>query len=314
MAWSEAKRPLNLSHWPQGAAWASFFGFVVLSFCLSVKSAAGQSVAPSPSPTPSPAASPRPSLEKHFFTNLLKDQYGIWTFPLRVRQKDLPWALPLAGVTAAFFATDEQTAHLVSNSSTALNVSHDVSQAGTGYAVVGAAGTIYLVGRLTHNQRARETGILSFEALVNTGIVTQVFKTASQRGRPTQNDGEGEFFTHGSSFFSGHSSSIWSLAAVLDDEYGRRHKWVRFGVFGLATAVSVSRFTGHNHYLSDIVLGGAVGYGIGHFVYLRHHDTDLDQPPGSVKPVTKLEKYFPRIDPMIDGRTRTYRAAATWVF
>jgi len=285
--------------------------FFLLMFLLGT--AGAQSSQPSPSPSPSPNPSSTPSLERHFFANLLKDQYGIWTYPLRIRQRDLPWALPLAGASVAFLATDEQTAHLVSPSSEGLDISHDVSVAGTGYAVTGTAAAFYLVRRMTHNQRARETGVLSFEALINTGIVTQVFKSASQRQRPTQNDGEGEFFTHGSSFFSGHSSSIWSLAAVLNDEYGRRHKWVPFGVFGLATAVSLSRYTGQNHFLSDIVLGGAVGYGIGHFVYLRHHDTNLDQPT-LTKPTTKLEKYFPHIDTQLDRHSGTYRAAATWNF
>src|SRR5262249_50540615 len=154
----------------------------------------------------------------------------------------------------------------------------------------------YAVGRMTHNARARETGLLSFEALVNTGIVTEVVKTVAQRPRPLANGGEGEFFVHGSSFFSGPSSSICTLAAVINDECGKRHPWVRYGVFGLATAVSFSRYTGQNHFLGDILTGSVVGYGVGHFVYLKHHDNALDQPSLPLKPVTKLEKYFPRID------------------
>jgi membrane-associated phospholipid phosphatase len=269
---------------------------------------------PSASPSPEPAASPEPSLEKHFITNVLKDQYGIWTAPFRFRRNDLHWLLPLAGSSAAFFATDEQTAHFIDNNSTRLKISHGLSAFGSGYAVGGAALSIYLIGRTTHNSRSRETGVLAFEALIDTGIVTQVFKSALQRSRPLQRDGEGEFFTHGSSFISGHSSSIWSLAAVVNDEYGKRHPFVRYGMFGLATAVSVSRYTGRNHFLSDILLGGAIGYGIGHFVYLRHHDTDLENPDVTTKPVTKLEKYFPRIEPAFNSRTRTYGVAVAWNF
>src|SRR5215510_8067515 len=72
----------------------------------------GQNSNPTPSPTP--ISAPKPSLERKFFINVVKDQYGIWTYPFRLKQKDLPWALPLAGATAVFLATDEQTAHLVS--------------------------------------------------------------------------------------------------------------------------------------------------------------------------------------------------------
>lgn len=284
--------------------------------CILFISAVGQNARPTatPTPTPAPVVLKKPSLERHFFSNLMKDQYGIWTFPLRLRQDDLKWAAPLAGGTAALLATDERTSHLLDNNSMRLSISHGISVAGTGYAVSGTAAAFYVFGRVTHNERARETGLLSFEALVNAGIVTEVFKTVSRRGRPTQNNGEGEFFTSGTSFFSGHSSSIWALAAVINDEYGARHKWVRYGVLGLAAAVSASRYTGQNHFLSDILVGGAVGYGIGHFVYLRHHDTDLDQQPGSTKPITKFQKYFPSITPQMNPRTRTYLAAVTWNF
>jgi membrane-associated phospholipid phosphatase len=273
-----------------------------------------QSSRPLPSPTPTPYSTPKPSLEKHFFVNLLKDQYGIWTFPLRLQKDDWKWAVPLAGASIALLNTDEATGHALDYNKTRLDVSKAVSIGGTGYATAGSAIAIYAIGRATHNARARETGILSFEALINTGIVTEVIKTVAQRPRPLEDNGEGEFFVHGSSFISGHSSSIWTLAAVVNDEYGKRHQWVKYGMFGLATAVSLSRYTGQNHFLGDVLLGSAVGYGIGHFVYLKHHDTDLDQPASSTKPVTKFEKYFPRINTALDHRTRTYGATLVWNF
>jgi len=267
-----------------------------------------------PSPTPTPSSTPKPSLEKHFFINLLKDQYGIWTFPLRLQKDDWKWAVPLTGASIALLNTDEATGHALHYDKTRLDVSKAVSIGGTGYATAGSAIAIYAIGRVTHNERARETGILSFEALINTGIVTEVIKTVAQRPRPLEDNGEGEFFVHGSSFISGHSSSIWTLAAVVNDEYGKRHPWVKYGMFGLATAVSLSRYTGQNHFLGDILLGSAVGYGIGHFVYLKHHDTDLDNLASPMKPVTKFEKYFPRINTAIDHRTRTYGATLAWNF
>src|SRR4029077_16807104 len=104
--------------------------------------------------------------------------------------------------SAGFFSTDEQTAHLIGNNATSVRISHDVSQLGSGYATGGAAISIYLIGCTTHNARARETGLLALEALIDTGIVTEVVKTAAQRARPLQASGEGEFFTRGSSFFS----------------------------------------------------------------------------------------------------------------
>src|SRR5262249_40005191 len=43
-----------------------------------------------------------------------------------------------------------------------------------------------------------------------------------------------------------------------------------------ATAVSISRVTGRQHFPSDVVVGGALGWLIGRQVYKAHHDTELD--------------------------------------
>ena len=292
------------------------FLLFTLTFFIAAPVVFAQSVTPTPSPTPvvsaTPKPAPTPSLERLFLKNVLKDQYAIWTSPLHLRGGDARWLVPLGGATIAFFATDKRTAAL-DNNETRLRISRDVSRFGTGYAVGGASAAFYLIGRFTHNQRARETGILAAEALIDTGIVTQTLKFAAQRPRPLATDGSGRFFTGGNSFPSGHSSSIWSLAAVIDGEYGKRHKLVRYGVYGLAAAVGVSRFTGRNHFLSDVLVGSAIGYGIGHFVYLRHHDASLDL-PDSTKKTTKMEKYFPLISPQYDARKRIYGANLTWNF
>ena len=293
-----------------------FILFTLMIFVATLASFA-QSISPTPTPTPivsaTPTSAPTPSLERRFLKNVLKDQYAIWTSPLQLRGGDALWLAPLSGATIAFFATDKRTAAALDNNPTRLQISRDVSRFGTGYAVGGTAAAFYIIGRVTRNQRARETGILAAEALIDTGIVTQTLKFATQRPRPLSMDRSGGFFDGGNSFPSGHSSSIWSLAAVIDGEYGKRHKIVRYGVYGLAAAVSVSRYTGRNHFLSDVLVGSAIGYGIGHFVYLKHHDASLDA-PGGAKKTTKLEKYFPFISPQYDARNRIYGANLAWNF
>lgn len=270
-----------------------------------------QNVSPTPSPSPTPIASPTPSLERDFLKNVLKDQYAIWTSPLHLRSKDARLLVPLGASSAALIATDKRTAGALNNNETRLRLSRDISRFGSGYAVGGTAAAFYLIGKTTKNKRAAEAGILAAEALIDTTIVTQTLKFATQRPRPLSNGGNGRFFTDGNSFPSGHSSSIWSLAAVIDGEYGKKRPLVRYGVYGLAAAVSVSRYTGRNHFLSDIVVGSAIGWAIGHFVYLKHHDATLDAPDITRK-TTKLEKYFPLITPNHDARRRIYGANLTW--
>ena len=298
----------------QSAGLIQVRALLVLIFVLVVSAARSLAQNPDPTPSPSPTASPKASLEKNFVLNVLKDQYGLWTFPLRLQKDDWKWAAPLGAASIALLNTDEASGHALHYNRTRVNISKDISMAGTGYAAAGSALTFYAIGRAMHNARARETGILSLEAFVDSGILTQVVKTVARRPRPLDDNGEGEFFVHGSSFFSGHASTIWSLAAVINDEYGKRSPWIKYGIFGLAAAVSISRYTGQNHFPGDILVGSAVGYGVGHFVYLKHHDRDLDQAASATKPVTKLEKYFPRINTDLDHKTHTYGVGLAWNF
>lgn len=286
--------------------------FFLMLFVIAPASFA-QSNLPASLPSPTPAASPMPSLERHFFANILKDQYAIWTSPFHLHKRDARWLAPLGAASATLFATDRRTAGALDNNETRLRISRDISRFGTGYAVGGAAAAFYLIGRTAHNPRARETGLLAAEAFIDSGIVAQTLKFATQRPRPLAKGGSGRFFAGGNSFVSGHSTSIWSLAAVIDDEYGKHHRLVRYGVYALAAAVSVSRYTGRNHFPSDVLLGSAIGYGIGHFVYLRHHDPNLDAPDGT-KQTTRLEKYFPMIAPQYNARERVYGATLAWNF
>jgi hypothetical protein len=104
---------------------------------------------------------------------------------------------------------------------------------------------MYLIGRWTHSDRLRETGRLASEALIDSQIVTQVSKLAFGRLRPNEGDGEGRFFHGGRSFFSGHASASWSVASVIACQY-RDHTLAVVVSYGLASAVSVSRYTGES--------------------------------------------------------------------
>jgi membrane-associated phospholipid phosphatase len=225
--------------------------------------------------TPTPRPSPTPSLERNFFKNMLRDQRAIWTSPLHLEKEDAKWLVPLSLATAALIATDRRTADALDDNRTQLNVSHAVSYIGSGYGAGSIAGAFYLIGRETHNARARETGLLGGEALIASGIVAAVLKSASQRPRPRAGKERGDFFDGGLSFPSGHTIAAWSLATVVANEY-RHNRLMRISAYGLATAVSVSRYTGRNHFLSDVLVGSAIGYVIGRYVYRGHHDRALD--------------------------------------
>ena len=269
---------------------------------------AGNGLAQTPPPKPTP------SLEKKFFVNILKDQRAIWTSPFHLHGTDAKWLAPLGLSTVALIATDRRTAGGLGNNPTRLRISRDFSWFGSTYATVGTAGILYLAGRATHNNHLRETGLLGAEALLDSGIVVTALKTASQRQRPTTDHSSGEFFDGGAAFPSGHAISAWSLATVIAKEYGHRRPLVQVGAYGLATAVSLSRYTGRNHFLSDVLVGSALGYGIGRYVYHKHHDPTLDARNEKQKDTVVRSKLFPRIVPLYSPRARLYGGMLEWNF
>jgi membrane-associated phospholipid phosphatase len=260
-----------------------------------------------PTQTADPVPTPTPYRETRFFKNIAHDQLSIWTAPFKPHNYDAKWLIPLGLGTAALIATDRYTSEWVGKRGGLPLVSHDVSWAGKAYVTGGIAAAFYLTGRATHNERARETGILAAEALIDTGIVTHVLKFATQRPRPNSDNGSGEFFDGGNSFPSGHASTVWALATVVSYEY-KNNPWIRYGSFGVAAAISASRYSGRNHFLSDIVVGSALGFAIGRFVYKDHH-VPLNNTVTTPKPVTR---WIPTIIPFYDRRTAMFGARAVW--
>jgi membrane-associated phospholipid phosphatase len=196
-----------------------------------------------------------------------------------------------------------------------VRISNEISRIGSFYGAGGITGAIYLFGRATHNARLRETGLLGAEALIDAGIDVNLIKSVTQRSRPPVDNGQGEFLEGGASFPSGHATTSWALAAVIAHEY-KDNRLIGLGAYGIATLVSVSRFTGRDHFLSDVLVGSAIGYGIGRYVYRQHHDPSLD-PSGNDQQNNRAggligSKLFPSIAPRYSRATSTYGLKLSW--
>jgi membrane-associated phospholipid phosphatase len=276
------------------------FGMIVIALATAISA-----TAQTPAPTPSES-----SLEKDFFKNILQDQKAIWTAPLHIDRADAKWIVPGSIGLMALITTDRITGDEIAEFDNQKGLSKAISQAGSVYTLGAAAGTFYLLGRKNNNARARETGVLSAEALVNGLLVSGALKVITQRSRPAGGHERSEFFDGGSSFPSGHSTQVWSVATVIASEYHDRRS-VQIAAYATATAVSVARFTGGKHYISDVVAGSALGFGIGKYVYHKRHRELLDSSSDD-GPVSKL--WWPTISPDVNRRTRQYGIGLTWSF
>lgn len=209
------------------------------------------------------------------FGDVFRDQAGIWTAPTRLRGRKLLWLVPFAVATTLALEYDARAMNALGPSPTRIRVSNDYTYLGSGYTLVSAAGLTYLLGKVGHKERYRETGVLTLEALADAGLVAEGIKLATNRQRPYAGDGTGKFwpddtdiYTTSGSFPSGHSTASFAVARVIAEETPG-HPWLHVALYGLATGVAIARVTGDNHFPSDALVGSVIGYEIGGYVYHR---------------------------------------------
>ena len=99
-----------------------------------------------------------------------------------------------------------------------------------------------------------------------------------------------------------------AMLALLDELAKVDKRLVQISAYGLAAAVSVSRYTGRNHFLSDVLVGSAIGYGIGRYVYRTHHNASMDDSDNSAGLAHKHSKLWPLVAPRYAPSARVYGA------
>ncbi len=225
-----------------------------------------------PPVTPETAISP-----KQLIVNILHDQKPVWTFPLKAVQGQ-HWK-PVVGValgTAALIALDPHIEpHFHDNPGFSAYKTGPLRGRNTTLAITLTPVAFYVAGLAKHSTHAQNTGILAAEAIADTQIVSFVTKHAIGRLTPSDIPPHGNLtdtwfkykgtFTNGGSFPSGHTASAFAVATVLSGRY-REHRWVSWVAYGAATALSLTRLPDQAHFPSDIFIGAAIGYGVGHFV------------------------------------------------
>lgn len=199
------------------------------------------------------------------------------------------YLIPFTLISAGLIASDRETAAFLPNTEDQTKWSGRVSQMGAAYSLAGFSGATYLIGKLAKDRHAQEAGILSLEALGHTQVVVFGLKQLSNRERPPDNISGTGFWGGGNAFPSGHAASVFAVATVYAYEY--RHKIaVPITAYSLAGIISASRLSARRHWISDIFVGGSLGFLIGRYVYKSHHDPSL---PGS--PVRRASRMMPKI-------------------
>jgi membrane-associated phospholipid phosphatase len=201
--------------------------------------------------------------------DVVADQRIIWTSPIySFRTHEAEW-LPFTAVVAALFAVDRRLTAALPKTRKEIAVSRWASRFGTVYVTGIAVVSLYAAGRILDRARVRELGLLGIRALCNTELLGNPLKMITQRPRPTEKGGSGQWGKGGHSFPSDHSMKSWALASLVAQEFPRR-RMVGVLAYGVAGIVSLARLFGFRHFASDAFGGAVAGWYIGALVHRRH--------------------------------------------
>ncbi|NVN94936.1 MAG: phosphatase PAP2 family protein [Bacteroidetes bacterium] len=219
----------------------------------------------------------------------LQYQKHIWTSPFRIKKKDLLYLLPvaLAATTAIVYDEDihRNIMQFKTNNAWVKDVSPVFTNGGEISVVGGISAAFYLTGFVLKDDKAMQTGAIAGYALVNSAVVVSILKMIAGRERPrvdatntwhpfpeSLKQFSGTSSDYYASFPSGHSIAAFTLATVIAEQY-KETKIIPFIMYTLASGVALSRTTENAHWLSDVIVGSALGYGIGKYMVKHHKQT-----------------------------------------
>lgn len=218
---------------------------------------------------PGAEAQPKHSAAGQFLRDIGKDQKAMWSSPFRLnRRQFFTRVAPLAAAAAGLIATDTRTAQWLPNTPDQVLWSKRVAYFGSGYTLAFLTGGWLIGGKVIHRPEISQVGRNAGEAWVNSILINYALKGMTLRERPDQGDGEGRFWQGGQSFPSGHSMTSWAVAIAVA-RTPKCPKWLAVTSYGMATVISLSRWSARKHFLSDILVGGVLGGYIGDYVARR---------------------------------------------
>jgi membrane-associated phospholipid phosphatase len=139
-------------------------------------------------------------------------------------------------------------------------------------------GTIVTVGigalAFGDNDKLGDTFWRSVDAMVISGVGAQAMKYTFQRERPSQTDNPNRFFQgrHAQSFPSGEVAAISAAVTPFIAAYGDDHPAV-YALALLPIYDAVARVKTRGHWQSDVLVGAAIGTGVG--LWAAHRQSPL---------------------------------------
>ena len=203
----------------------------------------------------------------------------ILSAPLRFSGEDWLITSAVVGGTALCFAVDEPARTYMQEHQSGFGdaVNSFGQQYGSGLNAMLLSGALYAGGAAAGNAGLRETGMMTFESVAIAGSVGLVLKVVIGRSRPYADEGAFRFsgFEFQDPFVSmpsGHTIVAFAMSSTLAARL--RSLPATIGLYSLATLTAASRVYADQHWVSDTVLGAAIGTAVGLAVVDLHKESD----------------------------------------
>lgn len=218
----------------------------------------------------------QPSSLDQIVTDFYEDGKSLVTSPFHWQKEDRIIALSFLAATSIAIATDEESHKLFERNRTDFS-----NRAADFFRPLGdkfpfwVLGGMYATGLVIKDHKAKETAYLGLRSIVIAGSITTALKYGFGRARPFGDKGAYYFKAfdfspsgYSLSLPSGHATTAFAFASVIAHQYPRW--WVKYPAYFLAAGVAWSRLNDNVHFLSDVIVGGSIGYFVGEKIVHRH--------------------------------------------
>ena len=197
-----------------------------------------------------------------------RDTFSVVSSPAHWKGKKVFTLAAVVGTGALFFAFDQRIKEWVDSNNTGLfdDIWESVTNSGNGVFLGGLLASYYIVGEIFKLNNMRKIALLGVESFLISGALVAVLKYSIGRARPYTGESRASFHPFSStsshySFPSGHASSAFSVATVIAEH--SKEFLIDVVAYGMASLVAMSRIHKNKHWVSDTIIGSAIGFFVG---------------------------------------------------
>lgn len=213
-------------------------------------------------------------IDGKYFKSYLTDARDIAIAPIKWSGKEWIAAGAVVGGTVLLYQYDLEIRNYFQSKQTPLG--QDISKYvlepwGNNYTFATMA-LFYGQGLIWKNERSKKVALLGVKAYVLAGFYVTIPKMLLNRHRPYHDDPPNPYNWDGpsspfyKSFPSGHTTTVFAVAAVVASEY-QETIWVPIVTYTIASMAGLSRMYDDKHWSSDVFFAAAFGWSMGKLIH-----------------------------------------------